>query len=84
MCNRQCLNPFDPEQQKGTYVCTYGYEHFISSCLQCIMIAAHRRECLEKHEREMERAFQVQGYILLSVCVCELIVELEIYIATCF
>ncbi|XP_064395630.1 probable E3 ubiquitin-protein ligase makorin-1 [Halichondria panicea] len=37
MCNRECLNPSDPEQQK-----------------------AHKKECLEMHEREMERAFQIQ------------------------
>lgn len=36
-CNKQCLNPFDQEQQKS-----------------------HRKECMEMHEREMEKAFQFQ------------------------
>jgi hypothetical protein len=56
MCDRQCLNPFDPEQQKGVHKnADIDFYH------QIFTSTAHRRECLERHEREMERAFQVQG-----------------------
>lgn len=72
MCNRQCLNPFDQEQQKSKYVKHQLLVPTLSDTLSRLLTIhqllsqyapAHRRECLERHEREMERAFQVQEYV---------------------
>lgn len=64
MCNRQCLNPFDPEQQKGEppgLTSTHTPKAvLVKYPLFCL---AHRKECLEMHEQAMEKAFQAQEYV---------------------